>query len=165
MSRATFGIPFVTAAVDLVSEYFWPHARAALRQIGLSQSHSPVRRALRRIRHEVTERISRDDIRSDALARSLDADDTQTLLEGLERAGWLRGVRSAAEEAYSLVQGNAMGRQPEITEVRMTKTDPKNDPNISRTLLIACWGNVRLIAVIAVIPVLVRNQSIITGEH
>ena len=33
-----------------------------------------------------------------------------------------------------------MGRQPEITEVRMTKTDPKNDPNISRTLLIACWG-------------------------
>ena len=46
----------------------------------------------------------------------------------------------------------------------MTKTDPKNDPNISRTLLIACWGNVRLIAVIAVIPVLVRNQSIISGN-
>ena len=86
------GIPFVTAAVDLVSEYFWPHARAALRQIGLSQSHSQARRALRWIRREGKERISRDDIRSDALARSLDADDTQTLLEGLERAGWLRRV-------------------------------------------------------------------------
>jgi hypothetical protein len=40
--------------------------------------------------------------------------------------------------------------------------DPKNDPNISRTSQIACWGYVRLIAVIAVIAVYAHNQSIIS---
>jgi hypothetical protein len=31
---------YVAAAVRLWQEYFWPHSRAALRQIGLSRKHS-----------------------------------------------------------------------------------------------------------------------------
>ena len=36
--------------------------------------------------------VSREDIRRDALGRSLDADQTQSLLDGLVRAGWLREI-------------------------------------------------------------------------
>ena len=38
---------FVSAAARLACEYFWPHSRAALRQIGLSERHASLRRALR----------------------------------------------------------------------------------------------------------------------
>ena len=34
-------------ATRLIREYFWPHARAALRQIGLTDRHRDIRRALR----------------------------------------------------------------------------------------------------------------------
>jgi hypothetical protein len=34
-------------AVKLMREYFWPHARAALRQIGLTDRHKHLRRAMR----------------------------------------------------------------------------------------------------------------------
>jgi hypothetical protein len=98
---------FVEAAVTLVCEYFWPHSRAALRQIGLSDHHSKARRVLRWIKSQAKTTVSLLDIRTDALARSLDADETLTLLDGLERAGWLRrhvetrtgpGVRKARWE-------------------------------------------------------------------
>ena len=46
------GIPFVTAAVDLVSEYFWPHARAASTNRAAPEVHFRARRALRWIRRE-----------------------------------------------------------------------------------------------------------------
>jgi len=83
---------FVDAAIRLVRDYFWPHARAALRQIGLSERHANARRLLRWIiKHGKTE-ISREAARRDALAQSLDAEQTQALLEELERAGWLRRV-------------------------------------------------------------------------
>ena len=35
---------FVHGAVRLVRDYFWPHARAALRQIGLTERHAKARR-------------------------------------------------------------------------------------------------------------------------
>ena len=74
----------------LVRDYFWPHSRAALRQIGLSERHADARRALRWIQtHRKTE-ISLKDIRRDALNQSLDADQTQELLNALVKAGWLR---------------------------------------------------------------------------
>jgi hypothetical protein len=38
---------FVDGAVRLVRDYFWPHSRAALRQIGLSERHADARRVLR----------------------------------------------------------------------------------------------------------------------
>jgi hypothetical protein len=37
----------MVATVRLLREYFWPHARAALRQIGLTDRHRHLRRALR----------------------------------------------------------------------------------------------------------------------
>lgn len=81
---------FLDAAVRLVRDYFWPHARAALRQIGLNERHAMVRRILRWIRAKKHYEISIMDIRRDALGGALDADQTLEILTGLERAGWLR---------------------------------------------------------------------------
>ena len=39
-------VEFVQAAVRLVRDYFWPHSRAALRQIGLNERHASARRVL-----------------------------------------------------------------------------------------------------------------------
>src|SRR5262249_56634315 len=72
-------------------EFLWPHARAAMRQMGLSDRHKNARRVLIWLRHnqEVTE-ISVKDIRRDALSQSLDARDTEALLNSLVAAGWLK---------------------------------------------------------------------------
>jgi Protein of unknown function (DUF3987) len=84
------GEEFMTAAIRLVKEYFWPHARAALRQIGLTDRHRNARRALRWIAAHGKYEVSREDIRRDALGQSLDAEQTQDLIDALERWGWLR---------------------------------------------------------------------------
>jgi Protein of unknown function (DUF3987) len=81
---------FMVAAIRAWREFFWPHARASLRQIGLSERHANARRALRWIKAHGKEVVSREEIRRDALGQSLDADQTQHLLDGLVRAGWLR---------------------------------------------------------------------------
>jgi hypothetical protein len=83
-------LEFVEAAIRLVRDYFWPHSRAALRQIGLNERHANARRALRWIRAQSKKEVSLKDIRRDALNQSLDADQTQALLDGLTKAGWLR---------------------------------------------------------------------------
>jgi Protein of unknown function (DUF3987) len=82
----------VTAAVRLWRDYFWPHAKAALRQIGLSEKHANARRVLRWIRstRQSGNLLSLKDVRRDALSQSIDAEQTERLLEDLERAGWLR---------------------------------------------------------------------------
>ena len=81
---------FMAAAIRLVKEYFWPHARAALRQIGLSERHANARRVLRWIKANGKEEVSREEVRREALGQSLDADQTQHLLGSLVKAGWLR---------------------------------------------------------------------------
>jgi hypothetical protein len=81
---------FMTNAIRLVKEYLWPHARAAMRQIGLTDRHANARRALRWIRAHSRNEVSLKDIRRDALNQSLDAEQAQELLGGLVRAGWLR---------------------------------------------------------------------------
>jgi Protein of unknown function (DUF3987) len=83
-------LEFVEAAVRLVRDYFWPHSRAALRQIGLNERHTNARRVLRWIRAQAKQEVSLKDIRRDALNHSLDADQTKALLDGLTRAEWLR---------------------------------------------------------------------------
>jgi Protein of unknown function (DUF3987) len=83
-------LEFVEAAIRLVRDYFWPHSRAALRQIGLNERHANARRALRWIRAQTKKEVSLKDIRRDALNQSLDAEQTQALLDGLTKAGWLR---------------------------------------------------------------------------
>jgi len=79
-------------AVRLVRDYFWPHSRAALRQIGLSERHANERRLLRWIAANKRTEISLMDARRDALAQSLDAEQTRYLMEALVKAGWLRHV-------------------------------------------------------------------------
>jgi hypothetical protein len=81
---------FMSAAAHLVCEYFWPHSRAALRQIGLSDRHTNLRRVLRWIKATGRTEISVQDIRRDALAGSLDAEATQGLIDQLVNSGWLR---------------------------------------------------------------------------
>ncbi len=80
----------VAAAMRLWVEYFWPHSRAALRQIGFSERHATARRVLRWIRAKGLREVGIKDVRRDALAHSVDARQTEELLAGLERAGWLR---------------------------------------------------------------------------
>jgi len=83
---------YVEAAVRLWRYYFWPHSRAALRQIGLSEKHTNARRALAWIRANQKAEVSLQDIRQDALGRRLDAEQTRSLLDGLAPAGWLKLV-------------------------------------------------------------------------
>ncbi len=81
---------FMTAAIRLWHDFFWPHARAALRQIGSSDRHREARRALRWIKVHGKREVSREDIRREALGQKLDAEQTQGLLDGLEKAGWAK---------------------------------------------------------------------------
>jgi hypothetical protein len=85
-------IAFMEAAVRLVRDYFWPHARAALRQIGLSARHANGRRVLRWVKANKKQEVSTKDVRRDALAQSLDKEQTITLLNTLVQTGWLREV-------------------------------------------------------------------------
>ena len=84
------GEQYVEAAVRLWRDYFWPHSRAALRQIGLTEKHTNARRALSWTRANQRTEVSIQDIRQDALGRRLDAEQTRSLLDGLVRAGWLK---------------------------------------------------------------------------
>jgi hypothetical protein len=65
--------PFVPAAVRLVRDYFWPHSRAALRQIGLTDRHANGRRVLQWIRSSGKHEVSPKDVRRLALGQKLDA--------------------------------------------------------------------------------------------
>jgi hypothetical protein len=80
----------VNAAARLVFDYFWPHARACLRQIGLTQRHADARRVLRGVKAQDLQQIGREEIRRNALSQRLDADDTEAVLAELCHAGWLR---------------------------------------------------------------------------
>jgi hypothetical protein len=80
----------IERAACLVFDYFWPHACACLRQIGITQHDADARRVLRWLKAKGRDEISREDIRCQALARRLNADQTEAVLEQLVRAGWLR---------------------------------------------------------------------------
>src|SRR5262249_47191081 len=78
------------AAIKLVRDYFWPHARACLRLIGPTEKHTNARRVLLWIRAKGKTEVSREEIRRDALAQRLDANETSSLLTALSKSGWLR---------------------------------------------------------------------------
>jgi hypothetical protein len=84
---------FVAAAIRLVRDYFWPHARAALRQIGLSERHASARQVLKWARAHRKPEVSREDIRRTALGQKLDADQTEGLLGDLAKKGWCREIK------------------------------------------------------------------------
>jgi hypothetical protein len=77
------------ASIRLVRDYFWPHARACLRLIGLTERHTNARRALLWIRAKGKTEVSREEIRRDALSQRLDATETTALLTTLCASGWL----------------------------------------------------------------------------
>jgi len=79
-------------AVRLIKEYFWPHARAALRQIGLSDRHYRIRRILRWIRANNKHEVSLKDIRREALGESVDGEQTRDLFDRMVAAGWVRAM-------------------------------------------------------------------------
>ena len=85
-------VQFIEAAVRLWRDYFWPHSRAALRQIGLSDGHTLARRVLKwtRANRSKDRVVSLKDIRREALSQAIDAKKTEAVLEQLEQAGWLR---------------------------------------------------------------------------
>jgi hypothetical protein len=78
------------AAIRLVRDYFWPHSRAALRQIGISQRHADARCVLLWVKAHNKNEISVLDARREALGQRLDAKQTQALLDSLVSTGWLR---------------------------------------------------------------------------
>jgi hypothetical protein len=82
----------MAGTVQLWRTYFWPHARAALRQVGLSERHKDSRHILRWLRSSDKTQVSREEVRREGLGRRLDADQTQILLDGLTKAGWMRKV-------------------------------------------------------------------------
>jgi hypothetical protein len=87
---AGIGKDTMLSAITLVRDYFWPHARACLRQIGLSERHTNARRVLRWLKANHKTEVSREDVRRDALAQRLDANETTELLTRLCNSGWLR---------------------------------------------------------------------------
>jgi hypothetical protein len=82
----------VESAVTLWRDYYWPHGCAALRQMGLTDKHAEARAVLRWIRANDRHEVSLKDVRREALKQRFDAGDTQAIVEGLVRAGWLRQV-------------------------------------------------------------------------
>jgi hypothetical protein len=91
-------VRFMAAAVRLVTEYFWPHARAGLRQIGLTERHAKARKVLRWLRVErgPGDEVSVEDIRVDALGRTVNAEGAQELVDALVKAHWLRKAPTAS---------------------------------------------------------------------
>ncbi len=88
----SIGEQYVEAAVRLWREYFWPHSQVALRQIGLTETHTNARRTLKWLAANPPAEVSLLDIRRKALGRRVDAGQTRSLLDGLARAGWLKLV-------------------------------------------------------------------------
>jgi hypothetical protein len=112
---------YVAAAVRLWRDYFWPHSRAALRQIGLIEKHTNPRRVLRWIQTNRKPEVSLLDIRREALGRRFDAEQTRGLLDGLVRAGWMKLVTTKTDgRAIHRWQVNPLlfsgGLTPERTE-------------------------------------------------
>jgi Protein of unknown function (DUF3987) len=106
---ATIAPDYMRAAIKLVREYFWPHARAALRQIGLTERHVNARRVLRWIRARGMIKVSLEDVRRDALGQKLDAEQTANLLDALGRAGWVREL-----DAFSAPRGGRPARRWQV---------------------------------------------------
>jgi hypothetical protein len=85
------GPEYVRAAVRLLLDYFWPHGKAAVRQIGLTDTHVNARRVLRWLRAQgPLEGVSVEGLREHALSRRLDSDGTKELLGQLVKRKWLR---------------------------------------------------------------------------
>jgi hypothetical protein len=124
---------YVLAAVRLVRDYFWPHARAALRQIGLSERHANARKVLRWIKARGKTTVGVIDIRRDALGQSLDAEQTKELLNRLVNSGWLRKTTESTggRPAHRWSVNPALFIGAESAESSPTNAAPDPKPDLS----------------------------------
>jgi hypothetical protein len=122
-------VRFMAAAVRLVTEYFWPHARAALRQIGLTERHAKARKVLRWLRVErgPGDAVSVEDIRVDALGRTMDAAGAQELIDALVKAHWLRKVPTASTGGRPLHRWKINPRLWPLPEIPGIPESPTTD--------------------------------------
>jgi hypothetical protein len=80
-------------------EYFRAHARAVLARAFPSDGERLMRQVLGWIRARGATRISREDVRRDALGQALNAHQSLQVIQSLERAGYLRKVVHEPEGA------------------------------------------------------------------
>jgi hypothetical protein len=85
-------VQYIRGASDLVFDYLWPHAKVALRQIGLNQRHSDSRRVLRWLAVKGCREVTREQVRRTALRQSRDAEQTAAIISHLKKTGWLREI-------------------------------------------------------------------------
>ncbi len=78
----------------LWSGYFLPHARAVFGQAGSGGGDRLARRVTRWLKRARVAQVSREDIRREALARTVDAEGTDEVLARLEDGGVLRALVS-----------------------------------------------------------------------
>ena len=88
--------------------YFHPHARSVFERAGSGDRDRVARRAARWLRRAGLHQVSREDIRREALGRSLDAEGTDQVISRLEAGDVLRGIP---------VQINGRGRPPRRWEI------------------------------------------------
>ncbi|MEH6950707.1 DUF3987 domain-containing protein [Nitrobacter sp. NHB1] len=76
-------------AASMVLNFFWPHACAALRQIGRDEQHADARKVLQWLIATGKERVRNEEVRRNPLGKC-DAANTDKVMQFLRRAGWLR---------------------------------------------------------------------------
>ena len=79
-------------AVVLWRDYFWPHSRAAIRQMGTTRRRSLERRVLiwlRKLGGKRTQ-VSIKDLRRELFGHMLNAKESEALLDSLAASGWLK---------------------------------------------------------------------------
>jgi hypothetical protein len=81
---------YIEGAVTLFRDYYWPHAKAALRLMGITDKHVDARRVLRWIKVKHKTEVAREELRVEALGKRHDAERVQTIIDSLVRTGWLR---------------------------------------------------------------------------
>ena len=74
----------------LWTDYYWPHAQAVFGQAPLTIGERRVRRVGRWLRRVRPEMVSREEVRREALAQTVDADTAEDVIERLERYGAVR---------------------------------------------------------------------------
>jgi hypothetical protein len=79
-------------AAGLWSDYFRPHAQAAIYRAGRNAQDRNARRALRWLATEGVAEVSREDIRRDALAQAVDAGGADLTIDRLVEANVLRAL-------------------------------------------------------------------------
>jgi len=122
MEPEAIGEHFMANAIRLVREYFWPHARACLRQIGLTDRYRDIRRTLRWIREQRAEQVSLRDVRREALSGSLDAEQTYALLDRMVMAGRLHPPEKSSTGGRPLERWRVNPKIFEIAPARTAET-------------------------------------------